>query len=221
MRLLNQICPESSKGTRPLHHTEKYLQIVNHAGAVVHDAREFKGTNSQTEGQGGGSHHLRLGLCAGAEYGPAKRWPIERFAEAANQISERLKPKQSAWFLFGAPGETAMGEALASRLEVPHQNRIGKTSLSELIAELQNCDLLLTNDTGTMHLAAALGVQTVSIFGSTEPSLTGPIGDKHVILRHHVPCSPCFKRECPFGHYDCMVGMSVEKVTDAVLRVLA
>nr|MDH4476074.1 glycosyltransferase family 9 protein [Verrucomicrobiaceae bacterium] len=102
-----------------------------------------------------------------------------------------------------------------------HQNRVGKTSLSELIAELQNCDLLLTNDTGTMHLAAALGIQTVSIFGSTEPSLTGPIGDKHLILRNHVPCSPCFKRECPFGHYDCMVGMSVEKVTDAVIGVFA
>lgn len=220
-RLLNQICPESPKGTRPLHHIEKYLQIVTHAGAAVHNALELKGMASQTEGQGGGSHHLRLGLCAGAEYGPAKRWPIERFAAAANQISERLKPKQSEWFLFGAPGETAMGEALSSRLEVPHQNRIGKTSLSELIAELQNCDLLLTNDTGTMHLAAALGVQTVSIFGSTEPSLTGPIGDKHLILRHHVPCSPCFKRECPFGHYDCMVGISVEKVTDAVIGVFA
>jgi lipopolysaccharide heptosyltransferase II len=206
---------------RPLHHTEKYLKIVTHAGAVVHNALEFKETSSQTEGQGGGAGHLRLGLCAGAEYGPAKRWPIERYAEAANKISEQLRPKQSEWFLFGAPGETAMGEALSSRLEVPHQNRIGKTSLSELISELQTCDLLLTNDTGTMHLAAALGVRTVSIFGSTEPSLTGPVGNNHRILRHHVPCSPCFKRECPFGHYDCMVGMSVDQVTEAVIAVIA
>jgi lipopolysaccharide heptosyltransferase II len=219
--LLNQISPESPNGVRPLHHSDKYLQIVTDAGAVVHNTREFKSTSSQIGGQGGDSRPLRLGICAGAEYGPAKRWPTERFAEAANMISERLKPIQSEWFLFGAPGETAMGETLSARLRVPHQNRVGKTSLSELISELQTCDLLLTNDTGTMHLAAALGVRTVSIFGSTEPSLTGPIGNKHHILRHHVPCSPCFKRECPLGHYDCMTGIGVDQVTEVVIGVFA
>lgn len=220
-RLLNQICPESARSKRPLHHSEGYLAIIAHAGATHHNEVEFKVSKSQTEGQKSHSDHLRLGLCAGAEYGPAKRWPIERFAEAANKISKRLQPRQSEWFLFGAPGEAAMGEDLSSRLEVSHQNRVGKTSLSELISELQNCDLLLTNDTGTMHLAAALGVQTVSIFGSTEPSLTGPVGNRHRTLRNHVPCSPCFKRECPLGHYDCMIGVSVDQVAEAVVEVFA
>lgn len=217
---LNQICPDSPSGKRPLHHTDKYLQIVTHSGAASDNPRESRESISGSREQGLRNNHLRLGLCAGAEYGPAKRWPLERFAEAANKISEKLKPERPEWMLFGAPGEKAMGEALSSRLEVLHQNRVGKTSLSELITELKTCDLLLTNDTGTMHLAAALGVPTISIFGSTEPSLTGPIGSKHRVLRHHVPCSPCFKRECPFGHYDCMTGVTVEEVVNAVCAQL-
>ncbi|HSI65554.1 MAG TPA: glycosyltransferase family 9 protein, partial [Candidatus Saccharimonadia bacterium] len=91
-------------------------------------------------------------------------------------------------------------------------NLVGKTSLSELIARLRTCRVLLTNDTGTMHLAASLGVPTVSIFGSTEPVLTGPLGAHHRVVRHHVPCSPCFRRECPFGHYDCMKKVTPEQV---------
>ena len=75
--------------------------------------------------------------------------------------------------------------------------------------------------TGTMHLAAALGVPTVSLFGSTEPVLTGPVGDRHRVLRHHVPCSPCFKRECPFGHYDCMTGLTPARVAAALREALA
>ena len=98
-------------------------------------------------------------------------------------------------------------------------NRIGQTSLDELIAELRTCRLLLTNDTGTMHLAALLGLPTVSIFGSTEPRMTGPLGAGHIVLRHHVECSPCFLRECPID-FRCMKAVSVEEVTAAVLSVL-
>jgi lipopolysaccharide heptosyltransferase II len=160
-----------------------------------------------------------LGLCAGAEYGPAKRWPLERYAAVANAVSAQAgRPVE--WWLFGAPGETALGEALSQAITAPHRNRVGKTRLGELIDELRACTLLLTNDTGTMHLAAALGVPTVAVFGSTEPTLTGPLGSNHRIVRHHVPCSPCFKRECPFGHYDCLTRISVERVTREVLSAL-
>jgi ADP-heptose:LPS heptosyltransferase len=85
---------------------------------------------------------------------------------------------------------------------------------------LRECRLLLTNDTGTMHLAALLGVPTVSIFGSTEPLLTGPLGDNHVIVRHHVECSPCFLRECPLD-FRCMKSVTVLDVADAVVSILA
>ena len=103
---------------------------------------------------------------------------------------------------------------------VRHSNLVGKTKLAELITQLKTCRLLLTNDTGTMHLACAEGVPTVSIFGSTEPVLTGPLGDQHTVIRHQVPCSPCFKRECPFGHYECMTQITPDQVAAAVLKKL-
>ena len=140
---------------------------------------------------------------------------MERFAEVANALPHL------DWVLFGAPGEAAMGEQLASMLKMPHLNLVGKTSLDDLIHCLRECALLVTNDTGTMHLAAALGVPTVSIFGSTEPILTGPLGSRHTIVRHHVACSPCFKRECPFGHYECMTGIAPLHVVQAVQARLA
>jgi ADP-heptose:LPS heptosyltransferase len=120
------------------------------------------------------------------------------------------------WVLVGAPGEAEMGVKLSGLLTGQHQNLVGKTSLTALIETLRGCRTLVTNDTGTMHLAAALGVPTISIFGSTEPILTGPLGPQHTVIRHHVPCSPCFKRECPFSHYDCMTGVTPERVAQAV-----
>jgi heptosyltransferase II len=89
----------------------------------------------------------------------------------------------------------------------------------ELAAQLRRCRLLLTNDTGTMHLAAFLGVPTVSIFGSTEPQLTRPIGEGHVVIRHHVECSPCFLRKCPLD-FRCMKAVTVEEVVREVERAL-
>jgi heptosyltransferase-2 len=160
-----------------------------------------------------------LGICAGAEYGPAKRWPLDNFAQVARALATRWP--EIEWRLFGAPGEAAMGEELGAKLQgVKHRNLVGRTTLSQLIHDLKECRLLLTNDTGTMHLAAALGVPTVSIFGSTEPVLTGPLGSHHHIVRHHVPCSPCFRRECPFGHYQCLTGVTVERVEAEVMRAL-
>jgi heptosyltransferase-2 len=98
-------------------------------------------------------------------------------------------------------------------------NRIGQTSLDELMDELSACDALITNDTGTMHLAAFLGVPTVAVFGSTEPGLTCPLGDFHEILRHKVDCSPCFLRECPID-FRCMTRIEPSEAAAALRRVL-
>jgi ADP-heptose:LPS heptosyltransferase len=116
-------------------------------------------------------------------------------------------------------GDAAVGEVIATALGDNCVNRIGRTSLEELIAELRACRLLLTNDTGTMHLAALLDIPTVSIFGSTEPRMTAPLGAGHTILRHHVECSPCFLRECPID-FRCMKSVTVAEVTEAVLSQL-
>ena len=210
-KLMHQITPEQKPGTPPEHQAHKYLRLARHCGAKIDDPALFAPGAPVVARDG----KVRVGICAGAEYGQAKRWPMERFAEVANALPHL------DWVLFGAPGEAAMGEQLASMLKMPHLNLVGKTSLDDLIHCLRECALLVTNDTGTMHLAAALGVPTVSIFGSTEPILTGPLGSRHTIVRHHVACSPCFKRQCPFGHYECMTGIAPLHVVQAVQARLA
>lgn len=214
-RLLDDVAPEPREVGPPEHHANRYLRLAAHCGAGIDDPSLF---GAAAEKQAASA--TVLGICAGAEYGPAKRWPLENFAGVARHLAAHWPDIE--WRFFGAPGEAAMGEELSTKLQgVKHRNLVGKTNLSQLIQHLKQCRLLLTNDTGTMHLAAALGVPTVSIFGSTEPVLTGPLGPHHRIVRHHVPCSPCFKRECPFGHYDCMTGVTVDRVATEVMTALA
>jgi heptosyltransferase II len=211
--LLDQVVPEPGGDRPPLHHARRYLLISKHGGAQADDPALLAAPARENGSSG------PVAICAGAEYGPAKRWPLERFAEVANRVSARMP--ELGWLLVGAPGEKEMGARLAALMgRIPHQNLVGQTSLAELIERLRGCRLLLTNDTGTMHLAAALGVPTLSIFGSTEPVLTGPTGANHRIVRHHVPCSPCFERECPFGHYDCLTGVTVERVAAEMTALL-
>ena len=159
---------------------------------------------------------MKIGLCAGAEYGPAKRWLPERFAEVAAKISAQLSTQ---WILFGTKNDAAIGDQIATAIGDHCVNRIGHTTLDQLIDELQECSLVLTNDTGTMHLAALLGVPVIAIFGSTEPILTGPLGNGHIVLRHHVECSPCFLRECPID-FRCMKAVSAQEAADAALSIL-
>jgi lipopolysaccharide heptosyltransferase II len=214
-RLLRQkIRAPKAKGP-PLHHTQRYLHIARVIGAdLVKTEQQAAKTESSAKGP------LRIGICAGAEYGPAKRWPLDRFARVMKQVSAQHPDIE--WVFFGAPREADSGEQLSALVgtEVRHINLVGKTKLAELIVQLRTCRLLVTNDTGTMHLACAEGVPTVSIFGSTEPVLTGPLGDQHTVLRHQVPCSPCFKRECPFGHYECLTKITPDQVAGAVLKRL-
>src|SRR5207344_3009645 len=111
------------------------------------------------------------------------------------------------------------GDQIAAAISDHCVNRIGHTTLDQLINELRECRLLLTNDTGTMHLAALLGVPVVAIFASTEPALTGPLGNAHIILRHHVECSPCFLRECPLD-FRCMLAIAPEEAARAIVALL-
>jgi heptosyltransferase II len=209
--LLNQIVRKRKDAGRIEHQAEKYLRIAREAGASLTSSDPaIPARGNLQDGQ------VKIGLCPGAEYGPAKRWLPERFAAAAAAISAQ-RPVQ--WILLGTAADSAAGDVIATALGEKCVNRIGRTSMEELIEELRSCRLLLTNDTGTMHLAALLGLPTVSIFGSTEPALTAPLGEGHVILRHHVECSPCFLRECPID-FRCMKAVEVEEVVDAVLTQL-
>jgi heptosyltransferase-2 len=217
--LLNQIIPEPRRPGPLEHQSSRYLHIARDCGAETSNI-EHRTPNIATA-----SIHqrspiddspIRIGLSPGAEYGPAKRWLPERFAEAAAAVTAR-SPVQS--ILFGKKNDAPIGEQITSALGDSCVNRIGQTTLEQLIDELRQCRLLLTNDTGTMHLAALLGIPTVAIFGSTEPRLTGPLGDRHIVLRHHVECSPCFLRNCPID-FRCMKAVSVQEVADAVMSIL-
>jgi lipopolysaccharide heptosyltransferase II len=206
--LLNQR-PRESFPRGIVHQTYKYLELASMIGAIVKP--EFPSANSINSRR----DQLRFALCPGAEYGPAKQWP--RFAEVAQEMAARF-PVQ--WILFGTTGDAAVGFELAEKLGEKCVNRIGQTTLEELIDELGACDLLLTNDTGTMHLAALLRVPTISIFGSTEPLRTGPLGRGHRIFRHHVECSPCFLRECPLD-FRCMHAVTSAEVIAAIHQMIS
>ncbi|HEX3856193.1 MAG TPA: lipopolysaccharide heptosyltransferase II [Verrucomicrobiae bacterium] len=163
---------------------------------------------------------LIFGLNPGAEYGPAKRWPVEKFISAAKEIQRQTN---CAWILFGGKNDLPITNQIESAICNPQSavfNLAGKTSLRELMALLKHCRVLLTNDTGPMHVAAALGVRVVAIFGSTSPELTGPIFSSNAtILKSDAPCSPCFLRECPID-FRCMNGIGVEKVVEAAVKLL-
>jgi heptosyltransferase-2 len=162
-----------------------------------------------------------FGLNPGAEYGPAKRWPAEKFIAAAKEIQQRTN---CLWLIFGGRGDRELAVRIAAEIHPPSsifhpQNLAGQTSLRELMALLKLCRLLLTNDTGPMHVAAALGAPVVVPFGSTSPEMTGPglPGDpRHWLLKSDAPCSPCFLRECPID-FRCLNGLSVERVVESVL----
>src|SRR6266436_3127272 len=216
--LLNQIVREPRQPGPPEHHATRFLRIADDCGGDVDLARRdaLPRVLDMQKHVPPQDRRATLGLCPGAEYGPAKRWLPERFAEAAAAISAQAKTK---WILFGTKKDRAIGETIAAALGDNCSNRIGQTTLDELIEELRGCRALLTNDTGTMHLATLLGVPVAAIFGSTEPALTGPLGNGHVIIRHHVECSPCFLRECPID-FRCMKTVTVPEVVDAVMSIL-
>jgi heptosyltransferase-2 len=155
-----------------------------------------------------------VALCPGAEYGPAKRWPLENFEALGLEFLRR----GFRLVILGAPNDIPLAAQLAEKLPGA-RNLAGQTTLAEFMAVLAACRFVVSNDSGAMHLASALGVPTVAIFGSTEPAMTGPLGPRTAVLRHHVPCSPCFLRECPID-FACMNSITPAKVLAATDQLL-
>jgi heptosyltransferase II len=173
-----------------------------------------------------------LTLNAGAAYGSAKRWPVERFIETAIELQRH---GHGRWMILGGPGEVELAKRIAEGIRrglppvgpngtpfPPPLSLAGRTTLRELAAVLTLSKVLLTNDTGPMHLAAAVGIPVVVPFGSTSAELTGPGlpgTDRHRVLRSHVPCSPCFRRDCPID-LRCMRTIPVMNVVRALEEIL-
>jgi len=162
-----------------------------------------------------------LGLNPAAAYGPAKRWPAENFGAAVREVSRRLG--NCVWIALGGIDDVGLCEEIGRSAGGQVLNLAGKTSLRELMALLKLCRVLLTNDSGPMHVAAALGTPVVVPFGSTAPELTGPglpNDSRQYLLKSDAPCSPCFRRTCPID-LRCMTGISIPSVVEAVLRAAA
>ncbi|MCE9581400.1 MAG: lipopolysaccharide heptosyltransferase II [Planctomycetes bacterium] len=147
------------------------------------------------------------GLNPGATYGKAKQWYPERFVE----VGKRLAARGFRVAVVGGPAEAALGQQVADAIGAAAVNFSGKTTLPRLAALIARCAVFVTNDTGPMHVAAAVGTPVVAIFGPTDPRTTRPFGGKHTVVQHKVECSPCLLRECPIDH-PCMRDLPVEKV---------
>ncbi len=142
-----------------------------------------------------------LALCPGAEYGGAKRWPAEYYAE----VAQHYIAQGGQVILLGSAKDAPVTAACAAAVNSPAcQDLAGKTSLQEVLGLLAQATQVVSNDSGLMHVAAALGTPVIAVYGSSDPTYTPPLSDKAQILYLGLPCSPCFKRECPLEHFDCL-----------------
>ena len=226
--LLNQVLRDKPRkksdgpAPPPIHQVNHYLQIAEFIGGRADMGMEppeaaVEVSQEEVSPPRVVVPRVRIAICPGAEYGPAKRWLPERFAEVMRAVSEEY---ETDWFLVGTAKDWPVADDIEKRASLANaRNVCGTTTLRELIELLKSCHVLVTNDTGTMHLAALLGLRTISIFGSTEPTLTGPLGPGHVVLRHQVECSPCFLRECPLD-FRCMKAIEAIEVAAAVCSII-
>lgn len=157
-----------------------------------------------------------IGLCPGAEFGPAKRWPDRHYAEVAKYA---INQGYQVW-LFGSEKDRKVCElirsALSDDLKSQAHNLAGHTSLIEAVDLLAACHTVISNDSGLMHISAAVGCRIVAVYGSSSPEYTPPLTEKLAMVHTNVDCRPCFKRECPLGHLDCLNKLQPNQVITAL-----
>lgn len=152
-----------------------------------------------------------IGMMPGAEYGPAKQWPLSYF----HNLAVRLIQEGFEVRVLGGPKDHAAGEDIVKKLPHAH-NLCGKTQLADAVDLLADCQQVVTNDSGLMHVAAAVGVRIQALYGSSSPAYTPPLTDNANIHYLGLSCSPCFKRHCPLGHTNCLNQLGVEQVYQAI-----
>lgn len=155
-------------------------------------------------------------FCPGAEFGPAKRWPAAHFATLARVMVERGHP---VW-LLGSSKDKPIADEIVANTPGACRNLCGVTDLSQAIDLLAQAALVVSNDSGLMHVAAALGRPLVALYGSSSPAFTPPCSDQASIVRIDIDCSPCFERQCPYKHLDCLHKLEPSRVLDACLSKL-
>ena len=213
-----------------VHQVEYYWNLLKPLGlsggaslpTLVVTADESRQLDVRLAGAGVGVSDVVIGINPGSTYGSAKRWLPERFAEVAQRLAEQIGQNESAQVvvvILGARGEESLGKDIAARINRRSVVLSGATTIRELMAVVKRCRLLVTNDTGPMHIAAACGVQVVAVFGPTDSQTTAPYGQERSIVREAVDCAPCLLRECPIDHR-CMTRIPVDRVYDAAVEQL-
>ena len=157
-----------------------------------------------------------LALAPAAAYGPAKEWPAPRWTALIDRLAERHGAES---VLLGAPGERARCEEIAAATRQGALVAAGETNVGQMIAMLSRCSGFAGNDSGAAHVAGALGIPTVALFGSTNPQRTAPLGPRTRVVTHRLECSPCMERTCRFGHYECLTRIDTAEVEQALLEV--
>ncbi len=210
---------------KAIHQTGYYQQMLKGAGlhtgaptlelALGRAARQRAGQRLRDHGIGPGTRII--GLNPSATFGPAKQWFPERYAALGDRLHQALG---ATVLVFGGPSDRELGRRISAMMAAPHVDLSGRTTLGEAMALIGRCDAFVTNDSGLMHVAAALNIPQVAIFGSTNPATTSPYSDTSRVLRVPLACSPCMQPVCPLGHMNCMKAVSVEMVGDAVMGLL-
>ncbi len=196
---------EKPEPVRPIGEVRLFLEQAERVWAAKHlDALGLHGPR------------FLVGLTPGASFGPAKRWLLDRYADLADRLTGAL---HADVLIFGSRDERPLAEAIANKMKHTPTVVAGQTTLRQFMALLARCRLIVTNDSGPMHLAAALGLPLVAIFGSTDEQATGPLGARARVVKHRVPCSPCGLRECPID-FRCMTAVSVAEVYRAALELV-
>lgn len=217
--LTKKIKPPKEK----MHQKDKYLYLISALGFPVRK-RELILYLSEEKIERAKAFLKELGinlskplilLSPGAAYGPAKKWPLSYF----RKLSERLSKEGFSLLIVGGEREIEEGRILSEDLKGVY-NLCGKTEITLLAGIFKLSALLISNDSGLMHLGAVLKIPQIAIFGSTDPEYTGPLNPKATLLKASLPCSPCFERTCRKGHYQCLKEISPERVYESVRNIL-
>ena len=215
-------------GEIPIHESYYYLELLKRAGWIDTPVdiseisfrvteEEARQAEEKLQGFGSRAGALRIAVGAGASYGSAKCWPPERFAAAINQL---LVERPAEVILFGTAAEGAVSGAIRAGLHKAPLDLTGRTKIAELPAMLSRCAGFVGNDSGAMHVAAAVGLPVVAVFGPTDAEGTAPVTPRCTIIQEKTYCSPCFLRRCPTDHR-CMTAIAPERVSAGVLQALS
>ena len=214
-----------TRRVRSLHQTHYYNEILRGVGLVPDGPRLELYFSSEDRKAAGeilrrsniSASERIVGINPSATFGPAKQWFPERFAEVSDRLHREFSTRT---LIFGGPKDKELGRRVRKTMKSEAVDLSGRTTLKQAIALIAKCDLFITNDSGLMHVAAALNTPQIAIFGSTDHVATGPASSRSRIVRSSAPCSPCLRRHCPLGHMDCMRQIRTGKVLRVARRIL-